>query len=121
MLVRRRDAGLDAIQAAKLECRIRYELGNRAYMSTRGVRIADCSFEDTLSETLSPRVTKLRRDISQTADFPEDRYVVSGVMPGGYAYCFPSTPSHGFVDKIGRPARAGAGTDIDWLEQNRAS
>src|SRR5712664_2661418 len=74
-----------------------------------------------LSETLSPRVTKLRRDISQTADFPGDRYVVSGVMPGGYAYCSPSTPSHGFVDKIAPPARAGAGTDIDWLEQNRAS
>ena len=116
MLVRRRDAGLDAIQAAKPECRIRYELGHRAYICPRaafGSRTAVSGIP--LSETLSPRVTKLRRDISQTADFPEDRYVVSSVMPGGYAYCSPSTPSHGFVDKTGRPARAGAGTDIDWL------
>src|SRR5258708_37057876 len=104
MLVRRRDVGLDAIQAAKPECRIRTNLAIALICPRAAFGSRTAVSRIPLSETLSPNVTKLRRDISQTADFPEDRYVVSGVMPGGYAYCSPSTPTPGFVEQLGRPA-----------------
>src|SRR6266404_4134014 len=112
-----RRALLDAVRAANPACRIRYELGIALTCPRAGFGSRNAVSGIPRSETLSPvprRRHKITPEyISRTADSAADRYVVSGVMPGGYAYCCSSTPSADLLTKLGVPPELEVEPDVE--------